>query len=429
MIATAYAQIPDNLEITEDAVPNQQIANLETTRVIFFAMDAIPDREKNEMPTIKGAGGMYLPQIKTMPKLGAGNGSRGMLYKCRLTPLKTKRIHEWNVMLSPEARKNWDKSYIQTVVENGETAQKTISGFLGSDPQATREGEFKNKRSDHNVYKKRYPGEDITFAVQRSLPNGVGGVVEIVALRRATATAIKEAQLFFFPEWGDIEHGHKMLPATVREIEEHLNERIKQISFQLWSDKQKADYFSIGRDMLRSCSEFRRSATDIVERDTTAYKTAFAKGETGVTHSHISEFLLNQLETRRKDDIVAGDSSSVDRLARVMEARESQDAEFKRRELELKEREIALREREAALKEAELQGNVVTMPKGTEIKVGSGDIKVTEALPFIGVADDVQVIATGETGVVVSKHSKSFKVLLEDKSEKMFKREALIKCR
>ena len=89
----SYAQMALG-ETAVRPVSNQRIATLETTRVIFFAGDAIPPHEKYEMPEVKGFGGMYLPHVRTLPQ-GSNQASRGMVYRCKFTPLRTKFKPEW----------------------------------------------------------------------------------------------------------------------------------------------------------------------------------------------------------------------------------------------------------------------------------------------------------------------------------------------
>ena len=96
----SYAQMPLEGEMAVAPVSNKRIADLETTSVIFFAGDSIPPHEKYEMPDVKGFGGMYLPHVRTLPQ-GNNHGSRGMVYRCKLTALTTKMKPEWKNMLPP----------------------------------------------------------------------------------------------------------------------------------------------------------------------------------------------------------------------------------------------------------------------------------------------------------------------------------------
>lgn len=313
----SYAQMALDGQSAVAPVSNKRIASLETKRVIFFAGDAVPPHEKYEMPEVKGFGGMYLPHLRTMPQ-GANQASRGMLYRCKLTPLTTKMKPEWKSMLSPDARETWDSEFVQTGTVAGESVERTVKGFMGSDANAIKEtGEFKSKRSDHLVYKKRYAGHDVRMATRRSLPNGVGGVVEIEALQGASDADIREAQLFFFPEWNQIVQGLEDLPELTVDLERHIRERTAQINNQGWDSEKRMQYMTISRDMLRSCTEFRRTGAQIVQTDEKAFKAAAKDDSQGF--SPISTHLLAQLNITRKEDVVTGGNDAVNRLANALE--------------------------------------------------------------------------------------------------------------
>jgi len=316
----SYAQVALDRDTVYEPVSNETIAEKRTTRVIFFAGDAIPPHEKFEMEDIKGFGGIYLPHIRTLPQ-GDSHGSKGMVYQCKFTPLKTARKSEWKNMLPPDAREHWDTSFVGVRTEDGRAVKKTIHGFQGSNLLAAKKGKFETEISDHIVHKERYPGDDIRMATMRSVPNGVGGVVEVTDLLGATDEEIKEAQYYFFPNWDRLAAGLETLPNTIDAIEYHIKERIADIGNQLWDADRKRKYTGIGRDMVRSCTEFRRTGSQIIEKDDTALKAA-AKDDAQV-HSPISGHLLGQLKIQRKGDLLAGDHSAINRLAEVMEKKES----------------------------------------------------------------------------------------------------------
>lgn len=311
----SFAQMALNGQVAVAPVSNKRIAGLETRRVIFFAGDAIPPHEKYEMPEVKGFGGIYLPHIRTLPQ-GANHGSRGMVYRCKFTPLTTKMKAEPKTMLPPAAREHWETEFIQTITVEGEKVERTVSGFLESNPRATQKKRFEQEESDHLVFKKRYPGQDIVMATRRSLPNGIGGVVDVEGLVGASDREIEEAQYFFFPNWDDIEQGLEDLPEQTSELERHIRTRLATI------DKEDYSSFAtrmrlIGRDMLKSCTEFRRTGNQIVQTDEKAFKAA-AKDDTQ-GFSAISTHLLPQLNVTRKEDVITGGNEAINRLANVME--------------------------------------------------------------------------------------------------------------
>lgn len=347
---TAFAQ---EREITTAPVASLEEKNLETKRVVFFAGDAIPSGEKYEMPDIKGMGGIYLPHIQTIQS-GDSPASQGMIPKCKFQSMQVAMSPEWEVMLPPGERKFYPKAFIRnTSGENG-TTQETISGFLASDEEATRYGEFKQARQTDVVYNKILPGNEVRRVIERSHPHGVGGVVEISALAGASVEEIEEAQHYFFPNWDKIRQGEESLPVTIREIETHIRTRLADIPNQLWHSAKKAQYTSIGQDMIKSCTLFATSALQVIEKDDIVKQDAAKNGVTA-PHSPISEHLLPQVETNRKGDLQQVQASSTAELVREMRADRNEAGELKRKELELREREIALREAEMRL-QAQIAG-------------------------------------------------------------------------
>lgn len=366
---TGMATIPQTSTPVEAAISNDIIAGLETARVIFFAGNDMSPPEQFEMPTLKAFGGKCMPQIRTL----AG----GILYRCKFTALRPKMIPENYMMIAPAQREGgqWQKSYMQD--------GKLIKGHMASNPNAP-EGEFVTQLSDHLRYRQWYPGGEIGRATERSQPNGVGGVVEIADLKGATNAEIDAVQLFFFPEWVEITQGYKSLPDTIRETEEHIKFRIKCIDTEVAPDDRQK-YRRIANAMLQSCSEYRRTGTDLIQKDETAAKSAFTKGETLASHSSVSTVVLEALEQRRKEDVTVGESSSVDRLARAMEARETNDNSLKERELALRERELAVREAELGIVASAPFTSPVPMPERPESVTTTthqeGDAILTIATP------------------------------------------------
>lgn len=330
-MATAFAELPIGRRTIDAPTVNKEQATLQTTRVLFFAHDTITDREKRELP-FKEFGGIHLPHIATL------RDSRYMLYRCCLTQLPPfKMIGDWEMMLPPEERKHWKKSFIQTVIdENGQEKNVTVSGFLESN--VTEEGEFKQKRSSHLVFTERYPLHEARQAIRRTGSHTPGGVVDIEALLNATRAEIDEAQYFFFPEWDEIIKGAAQLPSTTRGLQDHLKARVEAIKDQPWDSDKKAKFYAIGKDMLRSSTEYHRTALEATRQDEIVSKSAFTKGDTGATTSVISEQYLEQTGTRRKEDLVTGEASAVSELTREMRAERQSKAETDAKALLLEER-------------------------------------------------------------------------------------------
>lgn len=346
-----YAAIPMEAEISDAPKSNMNIAEMETPRVLFFAMDTITDQEKRELP-FKQFGGIFLPQVKLL-------GNKGMLYRCQLTRLpKSKMIPEWKNMLGnggSNASIPTEDAFVQTVVTANGIKETQISGFMMSDTSAElkENGEFKQKRSNHVTYRKRYAAQDAAMALRRAqMGHAPGGVVEITALKGATPAAVREAQYYFFPKWDDIRQGAETLPETIDGVEAHLKARIADIKNQLWGDERKKQYHEIGKDMLMSCSEYRRRAVEAVRADERIVKDADAKGAGSViNHSVISERYKAQTGIKSKDDLLTGEASNVATLTQVMlqerEEKKAHDAKM----LLLEERKQYTAEIQAGLRE------------------------------------------------------------------------------
>ncbi len=336
-LATQTGVLPDDSFVSESAVSNDRIAQMSQPRVLFFAGDDILPNEKQFNPEWKGFGGIFMPHIRTLKQ----TVNKGMLYRCKFTQLTMKYIDEPKDMLAPGDRSNWHTEFTKTQY-NPLTQQNenvTVKGF--QQMQMTRESNPHDRTLDrmltatHTVYKQRYPDEDIREALKVNPPNGTRGVVEISALRNASLQEVMDAQLFFFPKWKEIQKGDERLPETIRELENHINRRIEAISQEIFDPTMKNTYRMIGSDMLRSCTEFRIGGMDYLKNlEDAANEAKYA----GRPYSYPVKGTLfgEMLEVKRKDDLVAGDSSAVDRLARVMESNMSgQNLEAQRLELEL----------------------------------------------------------------------------------------------
>ncbi len=402
-MSTAFAQLPIATTVIDAPVNNKEQATLETTRVLFFAHDTISDKEKRELP-FKEFGGIFLPHIATL------RDTKHMLYRCRLTQLPPfKMIGDWNMMLPPEARTEggkWQKSFTQTIIdENGQSKNVVINGFLQSN--ITEDGEFKTKRSNHLVFTKRYPLHEARSAIHRAGTHTPGGVVDIEALLDATPEEIVEVQYFFFPNWNEIIRGEAQLPTTTKGLQDHLKARVEAIKSEPWSGEKKAKYYSIGKDMIRSSTEYDRTVKEVIRQDEIATKTAFTKGETGATHSVLSEQYLEQTGSRRKEDAISGQTDSVGELAREMRAerearglleeRKQYVAEvqggFRERDLD-EEVRLGMRKAEAA-PVATLQGGVLTMPNEP---VKFDGVSFSASVPqFTEVLDDTPFHTTSGT--------------------------------
>lgn len=357
------AQIPTSTVVNSPVVLNED-ADAQIPRVLFMAMDAITDAEKYELP-FKGFGGIHLPHIPGLRE------SKYMLYRCLFTQLPAfTPVGDWDMMVPPEMRTHLARSFSQTV--NGQL--KTVQGFLESDMRSIKEdGVFKNKRSNHLVFHKRYPGHDARKATQRTAPHGIGGTVEVTALKGASLEEIQEAQMFFFPQWDEIKTGLAELPKTAKEMEAHIHARRADIVSL--PPSLQAKYQSIAQDMLKSVAEFQRHGLNTIKGDEVIYKAAFDKGETGVRNSDASELLLAQTGTRRKSDLLSGDDSAVNRLADIIAKKELGNDEASMKALLLEERKQYTAEIVAGLRERDTEEEIrLGMRKAAEAPVNEPKI-------------------------------------------------------
>lgn len=380
---SAYASIPTQVEVIESPVSNKVQAALETPRVLFFGGDAITDQEKRQAP-FKEHGGIHMPHVKTL------RGTKGMLYKCALTLLPPFRmIPDARGMLGPNlAALEFKDSFTQTVVNaDGTMTEKEISGFPVTVQESIKEGRFETKQSNHIVYKKRYAAQDVAMAIKRSVPHGPGGVVEITALAGATQREVSDAQLFFFPNWADIKAGREKLPERMSDVIAHLTARKGVIDTEL-PEVLRGKYHSIANDMLRSCTEFVRTANETVRSDGHIVQNAVSKGLAGqVTHSQMSEKFLEQTGAQRKEDLLSGEVASVGELAKEMREDRLAHSKVKEKELELKERELFLREVELGIRKSD--GSLVG-----EVKTPTAERPFTE--PTIIDATDTHILIADE---------------------------------
>ena len=369
--------LPQERDLGTTRIRNARTEQMSEPRVLFFAGDDVLSNEKHFNPEWKGFGGMYMPHIRTLKK----SVNKGMLYRCKFTRIETVMQDEPVAMLHPQDRGYWDTSFTtqEFDITTGTYNPVTKTGFkqVRLDPEAPphQKTVVGTVDSPHVVFKPRYPEPDVKLATKVNQPNGTAGVVEIVALRGAPLAEVQEAQSFFFPEWIDIQKGNTDLPPTIRELENHIQNRIAAIPTD-WSREKQNKYRMIGTDMLKSCTEFRIGAEAYLKFVEDADREAKVKG-LAYPYPEKASIFGALCELKRKDDLVAGESSSVDRLARAMESRDSKELELRQKELELKERELALKERELGLGKVDTAKEYAVNETKTPFKATDVDTSLT----------------------------------------------------
>jgi hypothetical protein len=322
--------LPASRDSVESTISNARTNDLKQNRVIFFAGDVISPREKYLAPATAGFGGISRGDLKTIQH----NGNLGMVYRCKFTIMRTKMIDEPKDMLDPKDIKNWETSYILSNGKLGPNGWEDVQ--IGG-----------TKETSYLVYKPRYPGEEMRFALQRNEPNGEGGTVEIASLKGADYATVREAQLFFFPNWAEIERGEAKLPPTIRELEILIRSRMGAIR-ELPVEKQN-QYASIANDIIKSCTEYRMWGLNFLKFCEDAINEAKIKGMS-YSYPVKAEMILEQLEQKRKDDLVSGEHSATNSLVEEMRLDRAEKNNLEQRRLELEERKLRLEEIKAGIR-------------------------------------------------------------------------------
>jgi hypothetical protein len=316
--------IPAQRESVESLISNAERVAMQTSRVLFYAGDVISAIDKYDAPSTMGFGGIYRSDLRTIQH----NGNLGMIYRCKFTSMKTKMIDENKAMLLPADVKNWEKSYTLSNAKLGPNGWEDMQ--VGVD-----------RASAHLVYKPRYPGEEIRFALQHNEPVGERGIVEVAALRGAEYPEIRAAQLFFFPNWEQIERGETRLPDTIRALETHIRARLA--ATRELDNRLANQYASIANDMIKSCSEYRAWGLAYLKFIEDGINEAKINGQP-YSYPLLGEMVLAQLEQKRKDDLVSGEYSGTVQLVEELRAERAEKADTERRRLELEERKVRIEE-------------------------------------------------------------------------------------
>ncbi len=385
---TAVAAIPQRRSVSEIPSSSDTTADLRLNRVVFFAGDLISSSEKYAEP-MKGFGGVFLPQFKTLQH----GGNKGMVYRCELTMLKAKMIGQPIAMLPPGEAATWDTSFIQPAAVQNSMGQ-------WEDRLVTADAFSINRGDNYMAYKMLgLPGHDIVKMVQGTPPNGVRGVTEIRALKGAEDYEVDAAQLFFFENWEDIREGKAYLPETTRELEAHIHSRIAATN-QL-DPALRTKYRAIGEDMIRACTSYRQYANDIFKYNENLINNGKITGH-AVSYPQVAEDMLTQFpEIKRKDDLASGASDSMTVLVEMQKLNAANEA----KRLELQEREIALREAELGLRPMPIVKDAPAVtheaPEVSEIHVEAVEEAETEVVEMVGgyVEAEPEVIAEVATEV------------------------------
>jgi len=398
MIATVEnPAIPAGNESADAAISNARINDIKQTRVLFFAGDVFSATEKYRSPATMGFGGISRSDIQTIQH----GGNRGIIYKCKFTTMQEKMIHENKEFLNPQDIKNWEPSYILEKGKLGPNGWEDVQVGGGKD-------------NAYLVYKKRYPGEEMRFALEVNQPNGEGGITEIVALKGAKYPEIRQAQLFFFPEWAEIERGEASLPATLSALEAHIRSRIAAAR-ELDPDTANR-YGAIGNDMLRSCAAYRQWGLRYLKYNEDAINSAKTRGD-DYSYPELAELVLVQLEQKRKDDLISGEHSSTNQLVAEMRAERAEKNDLLKRQLELEERKLRLEEIKLGIRQPNVEDVVpIATPEAIHLDEVT-DETVVETTELGAIGDTIDT--PNGKAEIIGKPFGRIKVRLEDGTETM----------
>src|SRR5580765_2418597 len=227
---------------SETILPNTRLR--ETSRFAFFAGDHVTTAEKYAMPS-RAMGGVELDMFLTLKETGKELYARkdlfntgGFMYRCAITQLKTFYLPVNAQMVAPTDRDPDAGKFVHGYVkQNGRF--NAVTGIF-EDVTVNGGGTI--------IYRPFYPGDEIESLTRPSQGLRPGGIVEIGALYGKSAKEQIAAQLHFFPNWEQLQTGEASFPKTLKELRDGIAARMIGTT---------GDMNSIGRDMLRSCDEFR----------------------------------------------------------------------------------------------------------------------------------------------------------------------------
>lgn len=284
----------------------------ETARFVFFAGDHITPSEKYANPT-RFLGGveadMYLTLAKTGRELYARHdlyNTGGVIYRCAITQLKTFYLPVNQNMIAPADREKYLEGYVEP---NGRFNPKT-----GAYESVAVRGTYgrENGQNGDRRFSPFYPGDEIEAITRASSGLRPGGVVEIGALRGKTWEDQITAQIHFFPNWDRLQTEMDTFPKTLRELRANIVAKIAGATPEL---------ASIGRDMLRSCDEFKMWGLRYLKAWRQIVKWADTQIDSPIPgYNELCEMLFEMLEVNREDTLgqTRTDGGEVQQLAQLL---------------------------------------------------------------------------------------------------------------
>lgn len=349
-------------EATEKIKRNEELIRKTQTRFVFFAANVIDTPIALSVP-FAAFGGIYLPHIRTLQT----PFNKGMLFQCEITALKPRMAAINRNFLPPGERDGWESSYI---LENGKfTPGKGYEDVTISDPLGAM------------VYKLDVlPGNDIKKIVQGFGIGGVRGVVEITALRGKTEAEAREMQLFYFPNWADIQKGAVKLPNTIRELEKHFRSRLDAATLL-----KDGALIQTGRDMLKSVQLYNEWAKAYLKR-IEGSMTAAKNNEFHYEYPYSAELALAQTGSKRKDDLATDGADASRMLVEQM----TEQNRLKKEEIALEREKLAFEREKNELEilrlkaQLEIPTQTAAVEAVIETSAGTDDIVACADFNFKG---------------------------------------------
>lgn len=300
-VAAAEQQQPQHPMLPQQGMILPDTRMREEPRFVFFAGDHISPAEKYLSPN-RFMGGVELDMFLTLKETGKELFARpdfyntgGMLYRCAIHQLKT-YMYPVNPNMVPPADRDPD-------------AGKFVPGYVkqnGRRNPAT--GQYEDVVvSGGMLYRPFYPGDEIESLTRPSNGLRPGGIVEIQALRGKGWKEQYEAQIHFFPNWEALQVGTDVFPLTLKELRDSISAKIPGASPFL---------AEIGRDMLRSCDEFRLWGLRYIKAWRQIVKFADASIDAPLQgYNDLCEMLFDLLQVNREDTLGQNQQQNVTDVA------------------------------------------------------------------------------------------------------------------
>lgn len=296
--ATAPQQHPMRPTIPQSDVILPDTKLRETSRFVFFAGDHITPSEKYANPT-RSMGGVELDMYLTLKETGKELYARpevyntgGVLYRCAIHQLKTAYLPVNKEMILPANRDGSNGMYVPGYVKrNGRRNHET--------------GQYEDVAvtSTNLMYRPFYPGDEIEPLTRQSTGLRPGGIVEITALEGKGQDEQIAAQLHYFPNWEALQTGAESFPATLRELRGNIEARLAAADTEYMR--------SIGRDMLRSCDEYRLWGMRYLKAWRQTVKFADTQIDSPIAgYNELAEMLFEMLGVAREDTLNQADNVS-----------------------------------------------------------------------------------------------------------------------